>query len=270
MDVNYYLLSQIFPVILRICEPIEGIDDVFLANNLGLQFVYKPKTLACEATLNLPLAINDDRFNNCLPLTFKCKNERCNTDIVITDTITEFHSSRQLSLSMCPNQDCKLAPWKYANVIQNVIQLAMRKAIDKYYNGWLECENPLCSNRTRRLPLDFARKFPDCPACKDVTMSKVYSGIDLYNQLYYYHKMFDISQPAYKHLLSQCSRDMIAAYNTLREAIDRQLRRNNFSCVNITGIFSGAGSSAAMFGGAGSREDFDELGDLSDDTDKEI
>ncbi|XP_070158979.1 DNA polymerase alpha catalytic subunit [Polyergus mexicanus] len=270
VDVNYYLLSQIFPVILRICEPIEGIDDVFLANNLGLQFVYKPKTLACEATLNLPLAINDDRFNNCLPLTFKCKNERCNTDIVITDTVAEFHSGRQLSLSMCPNQDCKLLPWKYANVIQNVVQLAMRKAIGKYYNGWLECENPLCSNRTRRLPLDFARKFPDCPACKDVTMSRVYSGTDLYNQLYYYHKMFDISQPAYKHLLSQCSREMIAVYNTLREAIDRQLRRNKFSCVNITGIFSGASSCATMFGGIGSREDFDELGDLSDDTDKEI
>lgn len=70
-------------------------------------------------------------------------------------------------------------------------------------------------------------------------------------------------------LLSQCSRDMIAAYNTLREAIDRQLKRNKFSCVNITGIFSGS-SNVAMFGSAGSREDFDELGDLSDDTDKEI
>lgn len=60
----------------------------------GLQFVYKPKTIACEATLNLPLAINDDRFNNCLPLTFKCKNERCNTEIVIKDTVTEFVSIR--------------------------------------------------------------------------------------------------------------------------------------------------------------------------------
>ncbi|XP_077258932.1 DNA polymerase alpha catalytic subunit [Temnothorax americanus] len=271
VDVNYYLLSQIFPVVLRICDPIEGIDDVFLANNLGLQYVYKPKTIACEATLNLPLAINDDRFNNCLPLTFKCKNERCNTEIVIKDTVTEFHSGRQLTLSMCPNQDCKLPPWKYANVIQNVIQLAMRKAISKYYSGWLECENPLCSNRTRRLPLDFTKKFPDCSVCKDVSMSRVYSGTDLYNQLYYYHKMFDITQPAYKHLLSQCPRDMIAAYNTLKEAIDRQLKRNKFSCVNITGIFSNAGSNpAGMFVSASSREDFDELGDLSDDTDKEV
>ena len=32
---NYYLLSQIHPVILRICDPIEGIDDVLLAENLG-------------------------------------------------------------------------------------------------------------------------------------------------------------------------------------------------------------------------------------------
>jgi len=85
------------------------------------------------------------------------------------------HSGRQLSLSMCPNQDCKLPPWKYVNAIQNTIQLAMRKAISKYYSGWLECENPLCSNRTRRLLLDFVKKFPDCPACKDVSMSKVVS-----------------------------------------------------------------------------------------------
>lgn len=269
IDVTYYLLSQIFPVVLRICEPIEGIDDVFLANNLGLEYVYKPKTIACEATLDLPLAIVDERFNNCLPLTFKCRNEKCNTEIAIKDTITEFHSGRHLSLSMCPNPDCELPPWKYANLIQNVAQLAMRKAITKYYNSWLECENPLCSNRTRKLPLDFAKKFPDCSVCKDVFMNRVYSGTDLYNQLYYYYKIFDINQPAYKHLLSQCSRDMIAAYNTLKEAIDRQLKRNKFSCVNFTGIFGNININDPLRN-VGSKEDFDELGDLSDDTDKEI
>lgn len=35
IDVNYYLLSQVFPIVLRICEPIEGIDDVLLAKCLG-------------------------------------------------------------------------------------------------------------------------------------------------------------------------------------------------------------------------------------------
>jgi len=71
----------------------------------GLQFVYKPKTLPCEATLNLPLAINDDRFNNCVPLIFKCRNERCNTEIVIKDIVTEFVN---IFLYIVFNlQDCK-------------------------------------------------------------------------------------------------------------------------------------------------------------------
>lgn len=111
--------------------------------------------------------------------------------------------------------------------------------------------------------------------------------------------MFDITQPAYKRnnpcyllsyiilqylekhrnkivilfsdLLAQCPRDMITAYNTLKEAIDRQLKRNKFSCVNLTGIFNSIGTNpAGMFVGVGSQEDFDELGDLSDDTDKEV
>jgi len=65
---------------------------------------------------------------------------------------------------------------------------------------------------------------------------------------------------------------MIAAYNTLREAVDRQLKRNKFACVNITETFNSAGTSfGGMFGSASSGENFDELGgDLSDDTGKEI
>lgn len=66
----------------------------------------------------------------------------------------------------------------------------------------------------------------------------------------------------------QCPRDMIAAYNTLKEAVDRQLKRNKFACVNITGIFSGTNRTGVF--DAGSREDFNELGELSDDTDKEV
>lgn len=40
IDVNYYLLNQVLPIALRICEPIEGIDDVLLAENLGIISVY--------------------------------------------------------------------------------------------------------------------------------------------------------------------------------------------------------------------------------------
>lgn len=59
---------------------------------------------------------------------------------------------------------------------------------------------------------------------------------------------------------------MIAAYNTLKEAVDRQLKRNKFSCVNITGIFSNINFNSMK----PLREDFDNLASLSDDTDKEV
>lgn len=66
---------------------------------------------------------------------------------------------------------------------------------------------------------------------------------------------------------------MVTAYNTLKEAIDRQMKRNKFSCVNITGIFGNVNTNAnptRMSDDAVSQEDFEELGYLSDDTDKEV
>jgi hypothetical protein len=66
---------------------------------------------------------------------------------------------------------------------------------------------------------------------------------------------------------------MIVAYNTLKEIIDRQLKRNKFSCVNITGIFGSLNADKNpmnMISSGGSQEDFEELDCLSDDTDKEV
>jgi len=65
---------------------------------------------------------------------------------------------------------------------------------------------------------------------------------------------------------------MILAYNTLKEIIDKQLKRNKFSCVNITGIFGSLNADKNPINtiSAGSQEDFEELDCLSDDTDKEV
>jgi len=66
---------------------------------------------------------------------------------------------------------------------------------------------------------------------------------------------------------------MIVAYNTLKEIIDRQLKRNKFSYVNITGIFGSLNvdkNPINTITSIGSQEDFEELDCLSDDTDKEV
>ncbi|CAK9801869.1 DNA polymerase alpha catalytic subunit [Anthophora quadrimaculata] len=198
IDVNYYLMSQVFPVALRICEPIEGIDDVLLAGNLGLENVYKSKRIIHEENNDIPLLMNDDRFRYCLPLKFNCRDEKCQSEIILKDVVTETPTGNQLSLASCSNVDCKIQPWTYATAIQNAMTLAVREAVTEYYNGWLECENPMCGEQTQLLPLDFSNRYPTCRTCGDGDLHRVFSETKLYNQMCFYLHLFDVVQSKYK------------------------------------------------------------------------
>ncbi|XP_066584216.1 DNA polymerase alpha catalytic subunit [Prorops nasuta] len=238
IDVNYYLLSQIFPVVLRICEPIEGIDDVLLAQNLGLENIYKSKRTIHVGDAEVPFLVNEDTFKHCLPLKFQCRNEDCLTEIIISNIVCEIEPGKyQFSLTACPNFDCKVPPWTFAYAIQNEIQTNVKTFITDYYEDWVECENPLCCYKTRELPLDFPGRHPPCPECNDSCMHKITSETELYNQIYYYFHLFDINQPNYKHLLSQCSREMISAYETIKEFVEKLLKHNAYSIVDLDQVF---------------------------------
>ncbi|OAD62291.1 DNA polymerase alpha catalytic subunit, partial [Eufriesea mexicana] len=200
IDVNYYLLSQIFPIVLRICEPIEGIDDVLLAKYLGLENIYKSKRMIHEEYNDIPLLMSEDRFRYCLPLKFNCRDEKCRSEIILKNVVTETLTGSQLSLAACSNPDCKIQPWTYINTIQNTIILTVREAVSDYYDGWLECESPVCSDQTQTLPLGFYEVHPT-------------------------------------YLLSQYPQGMRDAYDSLKEAVEKLLRRNAFSIVCLDTIF---------------------------------
>lgn len=53
--------------------------------------------------------------------------------------------------------------------------LAVRKAVSEYYEGWLECENPICGKQTQILPLGFDSTYPTCRKCKDGELHRVVS-----------------------------------------------------------------------------------------------
>ncbi|XP_076636493.1 DNA polymerase alpha catalytic subunit isoform X2 [Colletes latitarsis] len=263
IDVDYYLMSQIFPVVLRICEPIEGIDDVLLAENLGIEVVYKSKRLIhTEENNEVPLLVNDDRFRYCLPLKFTCVNEKCQSEIIIKDIVVETPTGNQLSLAACSNPDCLTKPWIYVNVIQNALVLAVRETLNDYYNGWLECENPLCGERTQILPLGFRKKYPTCRNCGDADLHRIFSETKLYNQMCFYLHIFDVSQPKCKNLLSQYPQGIRTAYDSLKEAMEKILRRNAFSIVCLDAIFS---SVNPQHKSSGLRQDIVDISDRSED-----
>ncbi|XP_033307677.1 DNA polymerase alpha catalytic subunit isoform X1 [Bombus bifarius] len=237
IDVNYYLLSQIFPIVLRICEPIEGIDDVLLAKCLGLENIYKSRRIIHQEHADIPLLMEEDRFRYCLPLKFNCRSEKCQSEIIIKDVVNEELGNR-LSLASCSNSECKVQPWTYANTIQNVVTLSIRELVNEYYNGCLECENPLCGDQTQWIPLDFESLYPICRKCNDGDLHRVFTDTKLYNQLCFYLHLFDVNQSKYKSLLSQYPQGMREAYDSLKEAVEKMLRRNAFSVVCLDTIFS--------------------------------
>ena len=58
------------------------------------------------------------------------------------------------------------------NYVLKQVTRQLRQCIKKYYAGWLVCEDPGCSGRTRYLPLQFQRAFPVCPTCKKVNKGR--------------------------------------------------------------------------------------------------
>ena len=61
------------------------------------------------------------------------------------------------------------------SVLINFDNLVIRSHVNKYYAGWLVCEDPGCSGRTRVMPLRFQRAYPVCPVCRVSSMYQVRS-----------------------------------------------------------------------------------------------
>ncbi|XP_058793658.1 DNA polymerase alpha catalytic subunit [Phymastichus coffea] len=238
VDVNYYLLNQIHPVIMRICEPIEGIDDVVLAQCLGVADLYKPrKVYSNQEAGEVPLCVQDNRFDKCHPFRFTCRNESCKTEMEIKTVLTEIDGVVRPSLEMCSNPECHMAPWKYAFAIQNKVQLDIRKFISEYYYGEAECENPACLNTMRRITLDTAGSYPKCYHCLDGNVHRIHKETELYNQLSFYLHLFTLDQAHLKSLKPTPQRELIFVYDHLKEFIEKQIQCNAYSVVDLTKLF---------------------------------
>lgn len=82
MDVDYYLKSQVHPVVSRMLEPIEGTDNAQVAECLGLDASsfrrqYEATDLDDDLSLSLTTQLSDEeRFKTALPLAVACR--KCN------------------------------------------------------------------------------------------------------------------------------------------------------------------------------------------------
>lgn len=76
----------------------------------------------------------------------------------------------------CSNPDCKQEPYRSKDSIINRLQLEIRQIITDYYQGWMECENPICYHRTRYVPLCPSGNNLKCTQCENANMHRVVSS----------------------------------------------------------------------------------------------
>ena len=132
-----------------------------------------------------------------------------------------------LSLARCPNPKCdKEPPIRRLAQLKNILTLAIRRHVKKFYSGVLICEDPACEGacdvdtpaigvcinvtsllalyyvpigRTRQLPLRFNSGYPECSTCHKAAMVKEYTDRQLYTQMLFYQQLFDVAKASSRH-----------------------------------------------------------------------
>ncbi|KAG7160964.1 DNA polymerase alpha catalytic subunit-like [Homarus americanus] len=246
IDKKYYLAHQIHPVVSRLCDPIEGTDAARIAECLGLdpsgyrvskQFGQVEE----DDDISSSQVSDEERYRMCERFTFKCPSSECDTIITMDSAFRGVGtgSNLEVALKNCPNPKCKFEIYSHTAPILNKLRLDIRNHIKKYYSGWLICEDPGCSNRTRRLPLHFSKGFPVCNSCERGVLFREYTESQLYKQLCFYDYIFDYHKACQKNKDDRLRDDTVRkAYNILHAEVQRVLKLNAYSEVNLTRLFA--------------------------------
>ncbi|XP_063922765.1 DNA polymerase alpha catalytic subunit isoform X2 [Zophobas morio] len=255
VDVNYYLAQQIHPVVSRICEPIEELDAFQIADCLGIDSSNFKKTKQSDEFGGENITKPEIKFRNVDKFVFKCYS--CKTENCVEGPL---HNNVPV-LEKCANPQCKVRPADYVGYVQNQLITAINSYIDKYYLYEMYCEDPMCTNETTAMPLNFAGRFPVCTSCHSSVLLKKYTENDLYSQITYLYHIFDLSKLARKPLLDY---QVDKAYQDVRGTVQKRLEHCAYSTVDLSGMFS-VFSQIKVEGGVEEGDDFpEEEEDLED------
>ncbi|XP_055541188.1 DNA polymerase alpha catalytic subunit [Wyeomyia smithii] len=238
-DVEYYLSQQIFPVIFRICEPLEGTDACRLALCLGLD----PKRFQ-----NLGVARDGDRehadgeavqksitqkYRMCHRFEFTCVT--CNTKNPVASGFRREAGRQKSVFEKCSNENCTVLPQQYLPAIVNELTLAIRADVKRFYQRWMICDNPICNRNTRLYSQVASKNNPHCLHCQKGLLVQQYSESDLYLQLNYYNYMFDLNE--YSKVAKTLPPEIRNIYTVLKATVDRFLARSKYAHIKMSTLY---------------------------------
>ncbi|XP_022101936.1 DNA polymerase alpha catalytic subunit-like [Acanthaster planci] len=254
VDTKYYLAQQVHPVVSRLCDPIEGTDAARIAECLGLdpagyRHAVRQHDDETDAMLGGEAAMADEeKYKNADRFKFVCPNTKCGRENIIDSVFTGSDKLISCSLAQCTNPECKTVLSNHWSLMCNRLNQLIRGYIQKYYAGWMVCEDTSCAHKTRRTPLNPQRQGFMCPVCQRAVLKPEYTDKDLYYQLSFFQSIFDVDRAmkrlseSEKSFANMAVRDHLDSYSRLRNFMDKKLRQNKYSEVDLSRLFSGLSS----------------------------
>ncbi|KAF9100336.1 DNA-directed DNA polymerase alpha catalytic subunit pol1 [Mortierella sp. GBA35] len=239
IDYEYYLNQQVHPPLDRLCGPIEGTDATRLADCLGLD-TSKFRSMVRSDTQDQELQtlgsqLSDaERYKDAESLELRCRG--CQSTYTCSSLMMEKDGESYFGLQ-CPS--CNAIAQPASASIQ--LTTAIRKYIQKYYQGWVVCDDQGCRNRTRMISVVGRRCLVE--GCRG-SMHREYSDGGLYTQLSFFSHIFDINKTLEKvdfekngavRVLIEQNRELIRA---LKVCADKYIDKNARRYVDLSQLFS--------------------------------
>lgn len=245
-DIDYYLHKQILPPVERLCAPISGTNITLLAACLGLDTSkYRVSSLSSNGGQQdteihpLESQIPDEvRFKDCTRLYLRCRG--CATVFPFTGL-----SSPSIAHSgiRCPNTSCGQTLHTLSVVAQ--VESAIRQTLSSYYAGYLTCDDPSCSNRTRQISV-YGHRCLGPKGLATGCLGKMGFEVrekDVWNQLLYLQSLFDVDRfcegvgqekREKMKVLAEVNRER---FGTVRDVVGKWLERNGRQWVQMDSLF---------------------------------
>ena len=157
VDIEWYLTQQIMPPIQRLCEPIAGTSPAQLAECLGLdsskynrQGVYEQEE-DDEDLVKVTKIDDAERYKACKRVEITC--EACKFEFNFPGPFSRASERGDASEKpglLCGTNCPKCEQPVDLSILNNKLLLAARKAVEKYYEGWLVGDDPSAELRTRQ------------------------------------------------------------------------------------------------------------------------
>uniref|UniRef100_A0A336MVQ2 DNA polymerase n=1 Tax=Culicoides sonorensis TaxID=179676 RepID=A0A336MVQ2_CULSO len=106
----------------------------------------------------------------------------------------KFKTSSKSVFENCVNTNCNSKPIQFGSSIVNELLVDIQMVLQRFYENWLICNDPLCNNNTKDFSHVSFQGNSLCTICKKGTLIRQFTEMELFNQLDYYKQMFTLDE----------------------------------------------------------------------------